>query len=72
AVAPPDWANSRMFAVSPLLRELFLALEHADAGPREEHLSALMLLEVAQAGTEPLGVPLPRTEGGDKRLRALC
>lgn len=69
---PAEWAASRMFAVSPLLRELLLALEHAEPGERETHLSALALLEMATAATEPLGVPLPRAEGGDKRLRALC
>ena len=70
--APAGWQTSRMFAVSPLLRELFLALEHAEPGARETHLSALMLLELVDAETAPLGVPLPRADGGDKRLRALC
>ncbi|MCA0326032.1 MAG: helix-turn-helix transcriptional regulator [Proteobacteria bacterium] len=72
AAAPAGWDTSRMIAASPLLRELILALEQAEPGPRETHLSALALLEIAQAETEPLGVPLPRAEGGDKRLRALC
>ena len=72
---PSDWVASRMIAVSPLLRELFLALEQdqeAAPGEREARLSALLLLEIERARTEPLGVPLPRAEGGDKRLRALC
>jgi AraC-like DNA-binding protein len=69
---PPGWDTSRMIAVSPLLRELMLALEHAAPSPRETHLAALTIDEVASAATEPLGVPLPRAEGGDKRLRALC
>ena len=72
SVAPPGWHTSRMLAVSPLLRELFLALEHAEPGAREAHLSALVLLELAGAEAAPLGIPLPRAEGGDKRLRALC
>ncbi len=71
-VSPPGWQASRMFAVSPLLRELFLALEHAEPGAREAHMAALMLLELVRAETAPLGIPLPRAEGGDKRLRALC
>jgi AraC-like DNA-binding protein len=69
---PPGWDSSRMFAVTPLLRELLLALEHAEPGPRETHLSALVLLEIQSAATEPLGVPMPRSDGSDKRLRALC
>ena len=72
STAPPGWQTSRMFAVSPLLRELFLALEHVEPGARETHLSALMLLELVGAETAPLGIPLPRADGGDKRLRALC
>lgn len=71
-VAPSGWQASRMFSVSALLRELFLALEHAEPGPREAHLTALVLMELASAETAPMGIPLPRAEGGDKRLRALC
>ena len=70
--APAGWHTSRMFAVSALLRELFLALEDVEPGPREHHLIALLLLELVGAETAPLGIPLPRAEGGDKRLRALC
>ena len=70
--APLGWHTSRMFAVSPLLRELFIALEHAEPGAREAHLTALTLMELQSAEAAPLGVPLPRAEGGDKRLRALC
>ena len=70
--APSGWQASRMFAVSPLLRELIVALERVEPGPREAHLAALTLLELRSAEAAPLGVPLPRAEGGDKRLRALC
>ncbi len=72
SATPPGWQTSRVFAVSALLRELFVALEHAEPGAREEHLTALVLLELQRAEATPLGIPLPRAEGGDKRLRALC
>ena len=72
AAVPAGWRQSRAIAVSPLLRELMLALEHADAGEREQRLAALALLEIAHAQVQTLGVPLPRADGGDKRLRALC
>ncbi len=72
SVVPAGWQRSRAIAVSPLLRELLLALERADAGEREQRLAALTLHEIARAQVQTLGVPLPRADGGDKRLRALC
>ena len=67
----PRYADNN-FVEPPLMRELILALEHAEPGKREAHLTALMLLELQGAETAPLGIPLPRAEDGDKRLRALC
>ena len=39
---------------------------------REQLLAQLVLDEMAGAATQPLGVPLPHPQSGDKRLRALC
>ena len=39
---------------------------------REQWLSNLTLDEITHADTQPLGVPLPHPQSGDKRLRALC
>lgn len=72
SVVPAGWQRSRAMAVSPLLRELLLALEHAEPGERERRLADLALHEIASAQVQTLGVPLPRADGGDKRLRALC
>ncbi|MBE7939959.1 MULTISPECIES: helix-turn-helix transcriptional regulator [Ramlibacter] len=70
---PSGWHGCRMLVVSALLRELVQALD-APGLPRvrEQHLSALVLDEVAQADVQALGVPLPHAEASDKRLRALC
>lgn len=55
--------------VSPLLRELILALAQCDDhSAREAMLAQLILDEVARSATLPMCVALPR----DKRLRALC
>jgi AraC-like DNA-binding protein len=55
--------------VSPLMRELIVALLQIDApGPRESLISGLLLDELAQAATLMVRVALPR----DKRLKALC
>ncbi len=84
SVVPAGWTASRVLRVSPLLRELIIAL---DTGPvpmtdapgeivqgtaREAALTALVLDELTHADTEALGVPLPHPVTGDKRLRALC
>lgn len=62
----------RVLEVSPLLRELILALsaepvEYAVPG-RGEQLARLILTELAGMETVPIAVPWPR----DRRLRALC
>jgi AraC-like DNA-binding protein len=55
--------------VSPLLRELIVALsQHERADPREAMLSSLILDEVAHSATLPIRVALPE----DKRLNTLC
>ena len=70
---PAGWdGGSRVIAVSPLLRELFLALEDAPPGERERLLGGLAIDEIVRAPTQSLGVPLPHPQQGDKRLRALC
>jgi AraC-like DNA-binding protein/quercetin dioxygenase-like cupin family protein len=72
---PAGWDSSRVIVVSPLLRELVLALdalpEDASGGGREALLAPLVLDEITRADRQALGVPLP-APGGDKRLRALC
>ncbi|MDB5896857.1 MAG: transcriptional regulator, AraC family [Ramlibacter sp.] len=73
SVAPADWTGCRVLVVSPLLRELVQALDAAELPRgREELLTALVLDELAGAAQQSLGVPLPATQTGDKRLRALC
>ncbi len=73
---PGDWREGRMLRVSPLLRELIVALEplsQARTGcAREQWLMHLVLDELVQADTQALGVPMPHALQGDKRLRALC
>ncbi len=73
---PAGWQGCRVIVVSPLLREMVLSLD-MHSGPelskaREAMLSALLIDEITHADTQPLGVPLPHAEHGDKRLRALC
>lgn len=70
--APPGWTAGRVIKVSALLRELIVALHRQPAAAREAALAQLILDELAQADTQPLGVPLPNPQTGDKRLRALC
>jgi AraC-like DNA-binding protein len=73
SVAPPEWDGCRVLVVSPLLRELVPALDEAGlARERERLLTALLLDELRGAAMQPLGVPLPPAQTGDKRLRALC
>ncbi len=55
--------------VSPLMRELIIALLHADAASRRESLlSELILDELSNSATLPMRVALPK----DKRLKVLC
>lgn len=62
----------KVLEVSPLLRELILALstEPVDypEGGRGEHLARLILLELRRMETVPIAVPWPR----DRRLQTLC
>ncbi|MFK3739989.1 AraC family transcriptional regulator [Massilia sp. TN1-12] len=62
----------KVLEVSPLLRELILALstEPVDypEDSRGEHLARLILLELRRMETVPIAVPWPR----DRRLQALC
>jgi AraC-like DNA-binding protein len=73
---PAGLDGCRVIVVSPLLRELVSALDAMSlqraTSPREARLTALVLDEIANADTHPLGIPLPSAHGGDKRLRALC
>ncbi len=74
SVTPSGWQGCRMIVVSPLLRELIAALD-AQApvhGARQAALAQLVLDEITHADTQPLGVPMPHPQDGDKRLRALC
>jgi AraC-like DNA-binding protein len=73
SVTPPAWAGCRVLVVSTLLRELVPALDAPGLSrARESLLTALVLDELRGAATQPLGVPLPPAQTGDKRLRALC
>jgi AraC-like DNA-binding protein len=75
SVVTPDGWRSRVLVVSPLLRELMLGMElphHAGNELRQRSLSTLVLAEMAHAPTQPLGVPMPDPQRGDRRLRALC
>lgn len=71
------WHNSRVLEVSPLLRELVLALpthpdpcppEASDDEARRRDVESLLLHELRRARPLPLGVALP----GEARLRRLC
>jgi AraC-like DNA-binding protein/quercetin dioxygenase-like cupin family protein len=67
--APFGGTDCVVLDVSPLLRELVLALFQADEpGSRESMLSALILDEIARSATLPIRVALP----SDKRLKILC
>src|SRR5438105_8554248 len=73
SATPAGWSGCRVIDVSPLLRELVSALDHrALPREREERLAHLVLDEIAQADRHALGVPMPNSQSGDKRLRALC
>jgi AraC-like DNA-binding protein len=68
-VAPFQSGQCRVLEVSPLLRELIVALSDKDwAGPRETLVSALILDELSRSMTLPIRVSLP----DDKRLKILC
>ncbi len=68
-LAPFDCAQCEVLDVSPLLRELVVALADANAASqREAHLANLILDELTRLTTLPIVVALPQ----DKRLKALC
>lgn len=68
-LSPFYGAECEVLEVSPLLRELVVALVQADAGaPRETMLGMLILDELPRLATLPIRVALPE----DKRLKALC
>ena len=67
--------QTRVLVVSPLLRELVLCMDlpqHAGQAERQQALATLVLSEMTHAPTQPLGVPMPNPQHGDRRLRALC
>ncbi|HYD95445.1 MAG TPA: helix-turn-helix transcriptional regulator [Noviherbaspirillum sp.] len=67
--APFHGSQCEVLEVSPLLRELIVALTQVHAGePREAMLSALILDELSRSVTQPIRVALP----DDKRLKQLC
>ena len=70
SVIPASLDACRVIEVSPLLRELIVALDAPSqvSAPREQWLGQLILDEIKRSESLPLGVPLP----ADKRLRALC
>lgn len=75
SVVPAGGHRSRVLVVSPLLRELILGMDqpqHADDDAHQRAISTLVLAEIAHAPTQPLGVPMPDPQRGDRRLRALC
>lgn len=74
SVTPRGWGRCKVIVVSPLLRELVQALDTASPLPRarEDHLTGLVIDEIIHADIQALGVPLPRAQAGDKRLRGLC
>ena len=75
SVVDQAWRHSRVLVVSPLLRELVLAMDqphHAGQAAQQQALATLVLAEMAHAPTQPLGVPMPDPQRGDRRLRALC
>jgi AraC-like DNA-binding protein len=74
SAVPARWTRSRVLVVSPLLRELVHALDRPlqPTVAVERALLTLLIDEMEQADTQPLGVPMPSASGGDRRLRNLC
>lgn len=74
SVVPDHWNRSRVLVVSPLLRELVHAMDRPQQPALDARRAMLTLLlhEMEHADTQPLGVPMPSTSGGDRRLRNLC
>lgn len=75
SVVPVHWTRSRVLVVSPLLRELILAMDQPHLNQpttRAQAVHTLLLAEMDHAATQPLGVPMPSAQHGDRRLLALC
>ena len=75
SVVPAHWTRSRVLVVSPLLRELILAMDQPhlnQPATRAQAVHTLLLAEMDHAATQPLGVPMPSAQHGDRRLLALC
>jgi AraC-like DNA-binding protein len=74
SAVPARWTRSRVLVVSPLLRELIHALDRPvqPSVAVDRALLTLLIDEMEQADTQPLGVPMPSASGGDRRLRNLC
>ncbi|MDP3350969.1 MAG: helix-turn-helix transcriptional regulator [Hydrogenophaga sp.] len=74
SAVPAHWTHSRVMVVSPLLRELVHALDRPQppAADAERALLTLLFHEMEHADTQPLGVPMPSANSGDRRLRNLC
>lgn len=70
--APDPAVALRVLCVSPLLRELIIALCDEPisyrAGSRGDHMACLIASEIDRAGELPLSVPLPQ----DPRLQKVC
>ena len=67
--APFEGNDCRVLNVSPLLRELIVALSLLDAPcERESLIASLILDELRQSATLPMRITLP----ADKRLKTLC
>lgn len=60
-------ATCSVWTVSPLMREILIRLADSPNAGGRDHLVALLFLEVEEAGTLPLRLPLPL----DPRLRRL-
>lgn len=74
SAVPPGWTDCRMLVVGGLMAELIVQVDTErtrQAPHRQAALTTLLLDELQGADTQPLGVPLPRSDG-DRRLRALC
>lgn len=72
---PAGWTGCHVLVVSQLLRELIHAVDtpRVAADPvRMQALTTLLLDDIVHADTQALGIPLPRPDSGDRRLRALC
>ena len=75
SLAPTDWQQVRVLAVTPLLHALIDAQDqpsYRDLPEQQAALTALVRHELTHAACLPVGVPLPPVDSGDRRLRALC